>query len=173
MKSNFEKIVEFHKAFGLKHSDTFDQGSLDEDALVKLRLGLIEEELTELKDAIKERDFTEVRDAIADLLYVVYGTASSFGINADVDYDIVHESNMTKLCKTEDIAKETVQWYKDNSKVYDTPQYRLADDKIHWVVYNESTGKILKSIHYKAAHFEYETLAGDIKSSEVVTSTEE
>ncbi len=155
MSTNFDKIVAFHKAFGLKHSDQFDQASLDDDALVKLRLGLIEEEFNELKDAIKEKDFTEVRDAIADLLYVVYGTASSFGIDANKDFDIIHESNMTKLCKSEEIAKETVQWYKDNNSVYDSPTYRLGDDKIHWVVYNESTGKILKSIHYKAVQFEY------------------
>ena len=152
--SNYEKIVEFHKAFGLVHNDEHEQSTLDDDALVKLRLGLIEEEFGELKEAIKERDFTEVRDAIADLLYVTYGTASSFGIQADKDFDVIHKSNMTKLCKTEEEAKETVQWYKDNKlSVYDSPSYRLSDDKIHWVVYNESTGKILKSIHYQPVQF--------------------
>tara|TARA_A100001015_G_C15001446_1_gene718684 strand:- start:1298 stop:1786 length:489 start_codon:yes stop_codon:yes gene_type:complete len=149
MKTNFQKIIEFHKAFGLKHSDFHDQSSFDDKSLLKLRLGLIEEELNELKDAIEDRDFTETRDAIADLLYVVYGTASSFGIQADEDFDLVHESNMTKLCKTEKLAQKTVEWYKENEKRYDSPNYRLSDDKIHWVVYNESTGKILKSIEYK------------------------
>ena len=153
--SNYNKIVEFHKAFGLIHNDCHEQSSLDNDALVKLRLGLIEEEFCELKDAIKERDFTEVRDAIADLLYVTYGTASSFGINADDDFDVIHKSNMTKLCKTEEEAQETVQWYKENKLcVYDTPKYRMSDDKIHWVVFNESSGKILKSINYQEVKFE-------------------
>ena len=152
--SNYEKIVEFHKAFGLVHNDDHEQSTLDDEALVKLRLGLSEEEFGELKEAIKERDFTEVRDAIADLLYVTYGTASSFGIHADKDFDVIHKSNMTKLCKTEDEAKETVQWYKDNKlSVYDSPNYRLSNDKIHWVVYNESTGKILKSINYQPVKF--------------------
>ena len=152
--SNYEKIVEFHKAFGLVHNDEHEQSTLDDEALVKLRLGLIEEEFGELKEAIKERDFTEVRDAIADLLYVTYGTASSFGIHADKDFDVIHKSNMTKLCKTEDEARDTVQWYKDNKlSVYDSPNYRLSNDKIHWVVYNESTGKILKSIHYQPVKF--------------------
>ena len=152
--SNYEKIVEFHKAFGLVHNDDHEQSTLDDEALVKLRLGLIEEEFGELKEAIKERDFTEVRDAIADLLYVTYGTASSFGIHADKDFDVIHKSNMTKLCKTEDEAKETVQWYKDNKlSVYDSPNYRLSNDKIHWVGYNESTGKILKSINYQPVKF--------------------
>ena len=152
--SNYEKIVEFHKAFGLVHNDDHEQSTLDDEALVKLRLGLIEEEFGELKEAIKERDFTEVRDAIADLLYVTYGTASSFGIHADKDFDVIHKSNMTKLCKTEDEAKETVKWYKDNKlSVYDSPNYRLSNDKIHWVVYNESTGKILKSINYQPVKF--------------------
>ena len=151
--SNYEKIVEFHKAFGLIHNDRHEQSTLDDDSLVNLRLGLIEEEFSELKDAIKEKDFTEVRDAIADLLYVVYGTASSFGINADNDFDVIHKSNMTKLCKNEKEAKDTVEWYKKNNVVYDSPTYRLANDNIHWVVYNESTGKILKSIYYQEVKF--------------------
>jgi len=153
--SNFNKIVEFHKAFGLIHNDDHNISSLDNESLVKLRLGLIQEEFNELKQAITDKDFIEVRDAIADLLYVVYGTASSFGIQADNDFDVIHQSNMTKLCQTEEIAKETVQWYKENKlDVYDSPAYRKSDDNVHWVVYNESTGKILKSIYYKPVKFE-------------------
>ena len=152
--SNFKKIVEFHKAFGLLHSDYHDPYAVEDEKLVKLRIGLIEEELNELKDAIKNNDFTEVRDAIGDLLYVTYGTASSFGINADEDYDVIHRSNMTKLCKTEDEAQETVEWYKNNNTVYDSPCYRKCDDDIHWVVYNKSSGKILKSINYTPVKFE-------------------
>ena len=164
--SNFQKIVEFHKAFGLVHNDKHEQTTLDDDSLVQLRIGLIEEELNELKDAIKEKDFTEVRDAIADLLYVTYGTASSFGINADHDFDIIHKSNMTKLCKTEEAAKETVEWYKKNELKYDSPVYRLADDKVHWVVYNESTGKILKSIYYQSVKFPPDVYEDESQSSE-------
>jgi predicted HAD superfamily Cof-like phosphohydrolase len=61
-----------------------------------LRLRLIDEELNELRGAIVERDLVEIADALADTLYVVFGTASTYGIPiADVFLE-VHRSNMTK-----------------------------------------------------------------------------
>ena len=33
------------------------------------------------------------------------------------------------------------------------PSYRLADDKKNWVVFNKSSGKVLKSINYTPANF--------------------
>lgn len=61
-----------------------------------LRLRLIDEELNELRGAIVERDLVEIADALADTLYVVFGTASAYGIPiADVFLE-VHRSNMTK-----------------------------------------------------------------------------
>ena len=156
-KSNFQKIKEFHKAFGLDCRKDHYKECFDDTKLIKLRLALIEEEFKELKMAIQERDFTEVRDAIGDILYVVYGAAASFGIDADKDYDIIHKSNMTKLCKTEMEAHLTVEWYKkkytEGESPYDTPDYRLSDDNVHYVVFNKSTGKILKSINYTAVDF--------------------
>ena len=156
-QTNFDKIKEFHAAFGLQLSETHDHSVLDNEKLLKLRVDLIAEEFKELQDAIHQKDFTEVRDAIGDILYVTYGAAASFGINADHDYDIIHQSNMTKLCKTEQEAIDTVSWYKEQYDLdktsYDTPDYRKSDDDIHWVVFNKSSGKILKSIHYKPVNF--------------------
>lgn len=156
-QTNFDKIKEFHSAFGLQLSEAHDHSVLDNEKLLKLRVDLIAEEFKELQDAIHQKDFTEVRDAIGDILYVTYGAAASFGINADNDYDIIHQSNMTKLCKTEPEAIDTVNWYKEQYDLgktsYDTPDYRKSDDNIHWVVFNKSSGKILKSIHYKPVNF--------------------
>ena len=61
---------------------------------------------------------------------------------------------MSKLCKTEEDAIETVKRYKNEiPQRYDSPNYRKADDDIHWVVYNESTMKILKNFKYNPADF--------------------
>lgn len=79
---------------------------------MKLRLSLIEEEIKELEEAVEQNNFIEIIDALADILYVTYGAGCSFGINLDTSFDIVHSSNMTKLCKNENEAKETVEWYK-------------------------------------------------------------
>lgn len=153
--TNFQKIREFHNASGLDNHVEHQMNifSEEKEGLIKLRLDLIQEEFNELRDAIKNHDFPEVRDAIADILYVVYGAAASFGIDADRDYDLVHQSNMSKFCQTEELAQATVESYKkkfeEGNSPYDSPTYRLSSDGKYYVVYNETTGKILKSIDYK------------------------
>jgi NTP pyrophosphatase (non-canonical NTP hydrolase) len=149
-KTNFEKVIEFNKCFGLPHYNNIKKNIIiDNPKLTKLRLALITEENEELHDAVEKNDFIEIIDALADLLYVVYGAGSSFGIDLDKAFNLVHKSNMTKLCKTKTEAINTVSWYKKNETRYDSPNYRKSDNDQYWVVYNESTGKILKSIGYK------------------------
>ena len=61
---------------------------------------------------------------------------------------------MSKLCKDRETAKKTVEWYKQNESRYDSPNYRRCEsEKGKFVVFNESTGKILKSIEYTPADF--------------------
>jgi predicted HAD superfamily Cof-like phosphohydrolase len=146
-KTNFEKVKEFHETFQMTRNNKFTQEILEDKKNVKLRIGLIDEEYNELKDATKIKDRKEVVDALVDILYVVYGAGDSFGIDLDKAFSLVHESNMSKVCDTEEIAKETVEWYKQNETRYDSPTYKKS--KNYYVVYNESTGKTLKSIKYK------------------------
>lgn len=97
---------------------------------------------------------TETVDALADSLYVILGAATAFGFDADKAFDLVHKSNMSKLCKTEDDAKETVRRYQTEvPQRYDSPSYRLSDDNIHFVVYNQNTMKILKNYKYEPVNF--------------------
>ena len=102
----------------------------------------------------------ETIDALSDILYVVYGAGASFGIDLDKTFNMVHESNMSKVCKNEDEADKTVQWYKDNSESYNKknpaqapvdPAWRIINGK--YVVYNKLTGKVLKSVNYNAVDF--------------------
>ena len=152
--SNFKKFLEFNKSFGVQIFDKIQKNiTKDDPKLIKYRLSLIIEEAEELKEAVKNHDFKEIVDALADLLYVVYGMGTSIGVNLDKAFNIVHESNMSKLCNTEEEARETVEWYKNNEKRYDSPNYRKSDDGTKWVVYNESTKKILKSINYNKVNF--------------------
>jgi predicted HAD superfamily Cof-like phosphohydrolase len=159
--TNFEKVTEeFMKNMGQKvfykpQMNIFDS----EPKTVDLRLKLIEEEVRELADAMKAKDMVETIDALGDILYVVYGAGGAFGINLDAAFDLIHTSNMTKLCKTEEEAKETVQWYKKNytpegKYPYDTPEYRLSPDGKYFVPFNASTGKILKSVNYSPVKFD-------------------
>lgn len=157
-KTNFEKVIDFNHNAGIAVADTPRSNVFTEDPkLVAYRLALIEEEVGELRDAIRDNNFTEVIDALSDILYVVYGAGASFGINLDQTYDIVHRSNMSKFCQTEEEAQQTVEWYKDEyaakRQPYDSPAYRKSVDDQLWIVYNQSTGKILKSINYTPAKF--------------------
>lgn len=155
MSSNFQKVLEFNKAFGVKTNTTLQLDIFDKDPkLVNYRLSLIEEEVDELKQAIKEKDMTETIDALADSLYVILGACASFGFDADEAFDLVHKSNMSKLCDTEEDAIETVRRYKEEvPQRYDTPAYRKSDCGKYFVVYNESSMKILKNYKYKPVNF--------------------
>tara|TARA_B110000438_G_C15615430_1_gene564135 strand:+ start:50 stop:538 length:489 start_codon:yes stop_codon:yes gene_type:complete len=157
-KTNFQKVKDFNEVFGVpEHSIPQTNISKENPDLTKLRLDLITEECKEFEEAVENHDFVEMVDALADILYVVYGAGSSFGVDLDKAFDIVHESNMSKVCKSEEEAKQTIQWYKENSDVYDSPAYRKKGE--FWVVYNESTGKVLKSINYKKVQFDMGSLS--------------
>jgi predicted HAD superfamily Cof-like phosphohydrolase len=58
---------------------------------------LIQEEFDELKAAFDQGDVNAVAKELADLLYVVYGTAVSCGIDMEPVFREVHRSNMTKV----------------------------------------------------------------------------
>ncbi|MGH3825037.1 MAG: hypothetical protein ACRDRA_19700 [Pseudonocardiaceae bacterium] len=88
-------VAEFHAAFDLPRQG---QPSIDvEKSLEMLRIALLEEEVSELVAATRARDLTGIADALADITYVVYGTALTYGIDLDSVLGEVHRSNMSKL----------------------------------------------------------------------------
>jgi predicted HAD superfamily Cof-like phosphohydrolase len=88
-------VAEFHAAFNLPRQA---QPSIDvEQSLEILRISLLEEEVSELVTATHARDLTGIADALADITYVVYGTALTYGIDLDSVLGEVHRSNMSKL----------------------------------------------------------------------------
>jgi len=93
-----------------------------------------------------------------NLLKQTYLLANSFKINADSDFAIIHESNMSKLCNTEDDAKATVldyeAKYKAGKSPYDSPYYYELPELKKWIVKNKSSGKALKNIKYKEVAFD-------------------
>ena len=159
-QTNFEKVVEFNQSFGVTtHSAPKRDVFTSDEKLVKLRLSLITEEVDELKEALAGHDFVETIDALADILYVVYGAGASFGIDLDKAFDLVHKSNMSKVCRNRDVAERTVEWYKkqfaEGKLPYDSPDIRPDPvDDTKFVVYNRSTGKVLKSIEYNPVSFD-------------------
>ena len=112
--TNFEKVGVFMKTFG---QEVKLSPSLSTDKINKLRLNLIQEELDELKEALDKKDIVEIADALTDILYVTYGAGHAFGINLDICFAEVQNSNMSKL------DKKGKPIYNELGKVMKGPNY--------------------------------------------------
>jgi NTP pyrophosphatase (non-canonical NTP hydrolase) len=152
--SNFEKVIDFNFQFGVLESkeiktnfNIFEEKPFESEFCLKL----IREEVAELEDAVSKKDYIETADALTDILYVVYGMGARLGINLDKTFEEVHINNMSKLCSSEEESIQTVNYYLENPHLgYLHPSYRLTPCGTRYVVYNTSTGKILKSYKYQS-----------------------
>lgn len=76
-----EMVQQFHEANG-----AVINGTANGPEVAVLRTRLILEEFAETYTALHENDVIEAADGIADLLYVIYGTAVSYGVPCrDID----------------------------------------------------------------------------------------
>lgn len=94
MRDEQAMVEEFHRKFSIVAQAT--PMDLNEETK-RLRVRLIEEEFDELKESMAGGDLAAVAKEMADLLYVVYGTAVSYGIDMDPVFREVHRSNMSKV----------------------------------------------------------------------------
>ena len=150
--NSLDLVREFHEKFGhpVNREMKVDPKILplpkELGDLYDLRIELLEEELKELRTALLiYRDPIETLDALCDLQYVLNGAILSLGFTDIFEeaFKKVHESNMSKLCKTEDEAQATIDKYAaDNIEA----SYEEKDG--YFVVIRDSDGKILKSINY-------------------------
>lgn len=123
MKSNFEMVKEFHEVYGQEKNDSV---SIDAIKTFKnLRLSLIEEEHHEIEKELwtVNPDPVAVAKELTDLLYVVYGTGVTFGIDLDKCFSEVHKSNMSKL------GEDGKPIYRNDGKVLKGPNYKPVDLK--------------------------------------------
>jgi predicted HAD superfamily Cof-like phosphohydrolase len=88
-------LAQFHRAFNLPMRQ-LPSADIDE-AVAKLRVALLEEEVGEFVAASERSDLLGIADALADIVYVAYGTALTYGIDLDAVLQEVHRSNMSKL----------------------------------------------------------------------------
>ena len=90
-----QKMVrDFHREFDIHVAER--PGVPDRKTMV-LRERLIQEEFDELKEAMKAENLPAIAKELADLLYVVYGTAVSYGIDVAPVFREVQRSNMSKV----------------------------------------------------------------------------
>ena len=105
----------------------------------------------ELEHATSLKDTDMTQDVLHKLMYHIYLYQYCAGYDSDRIFTIVHDSNMSKLCKTEEEAQQTVEKYltdyKNGVTPYDSPYYYKLDNGL-FVIKNKSTGKALKPINY-------------------------
>jgi predicted HAD superfamily Cof-like phosphohydrolase len=112
-------VARFHQAFNLPRATRPDAGI--PDVLARLRVDLLVEEVGEFADATAQRDLVGIADALADIVYVAYGAAVTYGINLDAALHEVHRSNMSKL---DENGKPV---YREDGKVLKSARYTPPD----------------------------------------------
>lgn len=114
-----DAVADFHRAFGLPIQQRPD-ADID-PGLAQLRMDLVAEEVDELMVASEKGDLVAIADALADIAYVVYGTALTYGIDLDSVLREVHRSNMSKL------GADGKPLIRQDGKVLKSDRYRPPD----------------------------------------------
>ena len=102
-----KKVREFHEKMELAIDQPFSK------ELLELRMRLIFEEVQELAEVgldlegnlDQQERHVMIQDLLkemCDVVYVIKGTAVSFGLDFDKAYEFVHKSNMSKFPFTKD-----------------------------------------------------------------------
>lgn len=126
MKKQLQQLIEWHEKFEVPYRTEpcpFDDS--DENlALLRLRARLMEEEVKEWKEAaIYNMDSPQRAKELADILYVVFGTIITEGLQDYIEqaFDAVHDSNMSKVDDNGKPIKRA------DGKVLKGPNYKEPD----------------------------------------------
>ena len=111
-----DMVIEFSECMGQPLGRNFTEGS----PLDLLRFTLLREETEEVSNSDGPENLLK---ELADVVYVAYGYAATFGWDLDEAFRRVHESNMSKL------DEDGKPIYRDDGKVLKGPNYNKPDLK--------------------------------------------
>ena len=138
------EVEEFNATFGKPNNY---KPTIPEKKEWQFVYDFILEELEEYKEACERGDIVEVLDALCDIAYVSLGNGTMLhGLKDKIwpAYQEVQASNMSKACKHEEEAKETV--YARSKEQGEECHYEKVENK--YVVYRTRDRKVMKSINY-------------------------
>lgn len=140
------QVAAFHRTF---HHPIEPEPIIPSEQRCRLRVALLAEELRELEKAIADKDLVEIADALCDLQYVLSGAVLEFGLGEKFRalFDEVQRSNMSKTCKSEAEAAETMRYYREERGV---ESYVKQEGDVY-LVYRKGDNKTLKSVKYSPA----------------------
>lgn len=149
MNDFLEKVKCFHEMF---NAPVLETPQIPSKKRCDLRISLISEELDEMKEAIENGDVVEVADALGDLMVVLCGSILEFGMGDKFNeiFENIHNSNMSKACRSQQEALETLSYYKQK----DGTEGRYEEINGKYIVYRSVDNKVLKSVGYSPASLE-------------------
>jgi predicted HAD superfamily Cof-like phosphohydrolase len=137
----FEELKEYAEASGLR--GYFNTLCEEAEGEYELITNLEDDEPPYIEKPI---DIIGQFDALLDLQYVLSGAVIENGFNE------VHRSNMSKICKDEKEAEQTIEKYSNEQiEVYAEP---CAHDDNAILIKKRGSDKVLKSINYSPANLE-------------------
>lgn len=126
MKKQIQQLIEWHQKFEVPYKtkpDPFEDSDQERD-LIGLRNRIMIEEIREwTESALCNDDMDRRAKELADILYTVFGTIITEGLQDVIDqvFDEVHKSNMSKLGTDGRPVKRA------DGKVLKGPNYREPD----------------------------------------------
>jgi predicted HAD superfamily Cof-like phosphohydrolase len=118
VSSPADAVREFHTTFDLARNDVPTWPSSE---LAELRQRLLVEETAEVGEAVAGDDLAAIAQELADVVYITYGTALTYGIDLDAVIAEVHRANMSKL------DENGKPLYRADGKVAKSARYQLPD----------------------------------------------
>lgn len=131
MKKQLQQLIEWHTAFDVPFRivpDPFDDSD-EATAITRMRGRLMKEEVQEwVESAIYNEDVDKRAKELADILYTVFGTIITEGLQDVIErvFDEVHEGNMSKLGNDGKPVKRA------DGKVLKGPNYK--EPNLSWIV---------------------------------------
>jgi predicted HAD superfamily Cof-like phosphohydrolase len=101
-----------------------------------------------VRDSFYLQKFEIITQVLLALCVDMKEFAWDLGIDLNAVFNEVHRSNMTKVCANEEEAVESVKQLKESGKC-DTAGYKKSKCNKFFLIYNEETGKALKSINFE------------------------
>ena len=139
------EVEEFNATFGKPNNY---EPTIPEKKEWQFVYDFISEELEEYREACERGDIVEVLDALCDITYVSLGNGTMLhGLKDKIwpAYQEVQASNMSKACKTEEEAIQTVS---ERTKEQGEACHfeKIAEGR--YIVYRSRDRKVMKSINY-------------------------
>jgi predicted HAD superfamily Cof-like phosphohydrolase len=111
-------VAQFHEVFALHRQS---RPELPPPDVAQVRMNLLEEEVREVAEAVQGCRIAEIAHELADVVYVAYGTALTYGIDLDSVIAEVHRANMSKL------DADGRPQYREDGKIFKGDRFRPAD----------------------------------------------